>query len=120
VLEAVLGLGRQVLLAILVAVFVIGGWLWWSHGPAAVAGGIEGRIVDVSGQPIAGARVQVQGTEFVTQTSEEGSFLLEALPPGEYWLVVEAAGQGGLRVPLEVAAGEMLSAGDLAVYASGP
>lgn len=68
---------------------------------------LEGRVVTPEGRGLAGARVQVGGTE--ARTDAEGRFLLEAVPRRNALLSVEAEGYRthvealGLRRPLSEA-----------------
>jgi RNA polymerase sigma-70 factor (ECF subfamily) len=51
--------------------------------------GISGRVVDASGDPVAGAQVGVGGPAAVMKTSDaEGRFRFDDLPPGDYHLGV--------------------------------
>ncbi len=53
---------------------------------------LSGRVVDDQGQPLAGANVVLTGTYLGTVTDEEGEFLLERVPGGEYVLRVSFVG----------------------------
>jgi hypothetical protein len=57
---------------------------------------LQGRILDPQRQPVAGARVRVQGEgrdlRRETTTDAGGAFTLAELPPGTYTLAAEAAG----------------------------
>src|SRR5580692_4579460 len=59
-------------------------------------GAINGTITDPSGAPIVGATVTAsdvaRGTEFPTQTNNDGAYYLTHLPVGRYALKVEAKG----------------------------
>jgi hypothetical protein len=59
-------------------------------------GAINGTITDPSGSPIVGATVTAsdvaRGTEFPTQTNNDGAYYLTHLPVGRYALKVEAKG----------------------------
>jgi hypothetical protein len=61
-----------------------------------VSAGITGRITDPSGAAIVGAKVTARhtsrGTEWPTQTNEEGIYAFPRIPVGTYDLTVEAPG----------------------------
>jgi hypothetical protein len=82
----------------------------------AATGVLTGRATDASGAPLAGARVVATrtgtGAARETKTDAEGRYTIASLPPGEYSVVIEAAGlasktldrvvvEVGSRVPLE-------------------
>jgi Carboxypeptidase regulatory-like domain len=77
-------------------------WLFLSLccGPAAGAE-LAGRVVDPEGSPIAGAAmtVRAESSPVVTylECGEDGSFLLEELPPGPVTLTFQAAGYEGVE-----------------------
>lgn len=71
-------------------------------------GTVTGRVVDVRGKPIAGARVSATGeTDAEATTDDEGQFRL-ALDPGEYRLQFEAEGHASatIRQLVKVQAGK--------------
>jgi hypothetical protein len=49
---------------------------------------VEGRVVDVEDEPVAGARVRASGSAggMTLRSEEDGSFEMRGLRPGEYWL----------------------------------
>lgn len=53
---------------------------------------LTGRVVNASGQPVVGARVDVIGTPGATLTKENGEFSLSGLPSGTQSLVVRQIG----------------------------
>ncbi len=73
------------------------------------SGGIAGRVVAAADQkPVAGARVEVTGTESATFSNEDGRFLLFGLPAGRWPLEVRSvdhASQQSAEIPIR--AGEM-------------
>jgi TonB-linked SusC/RagA family outer membrane protein len=74
---------------------------------AAQQGTISGRVTDqVSGQPIAAARVTLVGTAVRSQTNAEGRYRLVDVAPGQVTLRVSAIGYGAVNRPVTVAAGE--------------
>jgi len=67
------------------------------------AGQVVGRVV-ADGQPVAGARVVLDGAQ-ETATAEDGSFSFAEVAPGPHSLTVSADGFQELAVDIEVAAG---------------
>src|SRR5689334_13841569 len=61
-----------------------------------VSASITGRVTDPSGSAIVGAKVSAKdldrGTEFPTQTNEDGVYAFPRVPVGRYQLKVEASG----------------------------
>ncbi len=85
-------------------------------GGTAKPGAITGAVsAELSGQPLEGATVQLEGTQSTTLTDASGRFRLEGVPPGQYCLVVSLSGFLPTRVTdvvvtsnREVAAGARL------------
>ena len=71
-------------------------WMPSAAGAQAVRGAVQGRILDQSGQVIAGAQVTVTSettaAQRTTRSDDEGRYLVPALAAGEYRLDVEHAG----------------------------
>jgi hypothetical protein len=66
-------------------------------------GTVRGVVVDArTRQPVAGARVSVEGTALRTVTDASGRFRLGGVPRGRRTLLVDRAGTGGARVELDV------------------
>ncbi len=53
---------------------------------------IIGKVVDINGNPISGASVQLLGTKFFTQTKKDGTFEFQKVPAGQYQLYIYADG----------------------------
>jgi len=69
-------------------------------------GGLRGVIVnDATGNFVQGARLALVGTTRTAVTDSQGSFLLGALPPGDYRLRAESAGTDAKEFPVAVLAG---------------
>jgi TonB-dependent receptor len=83
-----------------------------THAPAAAqAGAIAGRVTDgVTGNPLPGAKVTVEGAASETSTDREGNFRLDAVPAGARTLVVSYLGRRDQRIEITVAAGTTKSA----------
>lgn len=74
-------------------------------GVGAVAGSVAGRL---SGQPIAGAVVSVEGTSLSAVSNATGRFQIDNVPPGSVMLVVQAPGFLELRAAaIQIRAGDM-------------
>jgi hypothetical protein len=70
--------------------------------PAAQAE-VVGRVTDASsGEPVPGARVQVEGTDLQTLTDAEGRFVLRGVPPGPQTLAVTQLGYATVRQQINV------------------
>ena len=61
----------------------------YSQTVAPIAGTIKEKI---TGKPIAGATVSVEGTELSTQSTDEGGFVLQGLPNGNLAIVISHIG----------------------------
>jgi hypothetical protein len=53
---------------------------------------LTGRVLNNAGQPLAGARVQLEGTTRVAVTRAAGEFILDSLPPGTQNVTVRLLG----------------------------
>lgn len=78
-----------------------------------VAAALAGRVVDAaSGQPLAGATVEVSGAAAQAATSgAQGAFRFSGLAAGRYELRVALAGYATLTRPVQLAAGQHLDLG---------
>ncbi|HXD48863.1 MAG TPA: carboxypeptidase regulatory-like domain-containing protein [Gemmatimonadaceae bacterium] len=63
---------------------------------------VTGRVVDKTGKPLVGARVQLQGGLEVTITKGNGVFELDSLPTGTQALEVRKLGYSVAEVPVEL------------------
>ena len=77
-------------------------------GPVgAQLGGIEGRVSDgVTGQPLSGVQIAVEGTTLITLSNGGGRYLLQGVPAGEHTLVFEYLGYAAERRQVTVAPGQ--------------
>ncbi len=67
--------------------------LWLPLAAVAQTGQVEGRITDAqSGQPLRDVNITLEGTDFGAATTKDGYFFIEAVPAGEYTLVVDRIG----------------------------
>ncbi len=86
-------------------------------------GVISGRVVDVQGIPVAGARVlteRLEGLGVVSAlTSGDGRYALEGLRPGEYELLAFQQGVGLARLVAVLPAGQDLVNADMAFSPAG-
>ena len=68
---------------------------------------ISGKVTDQSnGQPLAGARVQATGTNYVTVTNAQGAYTIRAVQAGTYSLRIVMLGYASQTKPVTVTAGE--------------
>lgn len=96
-------------LAVTVFILAFMGMLSWQMAPlsAAETGVLQGRILDIFEEPVAGAEVYFFDTpdskrpaDFISnRTLEDGRYLVK-LPPGEYWAVAIFRKDGGRFGPL--------------------
>ena len=63
---------------------------------------VTGKVVNKGGQPIAGARVGLQGTTAVTTTNTRGEFTLDSLPSGTQTVEVRKLGFEMTEQPVEL------------------
>ncbi|HEV2736084.1 MAG TPA: carboxypeptidase-like regulatory domain-containing protein, partial [Longimicrobiaceae bacterium] len=74
-------------------------------GPSTVP--VGGQVVDRStGQPLAGAYVELAGTHLETLTDEQGRFTFRKVRPGEHTVAVSLLGYAELEHKQTVAAGQ--------------
>jgi outer membrane receptor protein involved in Fe transport len=71
------------------------------------AGAAAGVVVDVTGEPIAGARVRTAPPSVEAVTRADGTFALAGLPPRAV-LVVSAAGHADLTAPIDASSAKRL------------
>ncbi len=70
-------------------------------------GKIEGVITDISkDRSLTGANVQVVGTQLGAATDEDGYYVINSVPPGDYQLEVTFLGYKTARQPITVTAGQ--------------
>ncbi len=55
------------------------------------AASLHGLVQTGKGEPVEGARVELQGTGLSTVSRPDGSFRIDGVPPGRYWLTVARA-----------------------------
>ncbi len=79
----------------------------WAASPQL--GVFQGTVADPDEEPIEGAVVEVEGTEWSATTDAGGSFAV-GVPPGEYTLTYEAFGYVGDERELTVEAGQTVDA----------
>jgi carboxypeptidase family protein/TonB-dependent receptor-like protein len=63
---------------------------------------VTGRVLNKYGQPIAGARVELQNTGAATKTRANGDFVLDSLPSGTQTIEVRQLGFSPTEVPVEL------------------
>jgi TonB-dependent receptor len=73
--------------------------------PAASAA-ITGHVTDTTARAVAGASVRIAGTALVARTRDDGSFRVDAVPPGSYRVSVRLLGFAPDSTTVTVRAGE--------------
>ena len=63
---------------------------------------VTGKVLNKYGQPIAGARVELQNTGAATKTRADGGFTLDSLPSGTQTIEVRQLGFSPTEVPVEL------------------
>lgn len=66
---------------------------------------VSGRILNKYGQPVVGARVELQNTGAATKTRSNGEFTLDSLPSGTQTLEVRQLGFSPTEVAVELSSG---------------
>ncbi len=74
-----------------------------SQRPVTVAK-LSGRVLSVTGQPVAGARVQLEGTIHAVDSRADGSFTLDSLPSGSQVVVARRIGYNPVEQAVELSA----------------
>ncbi|MFN0178607.1 MAG: SusC/RagA family TonB-linked outer membrane protein [Gemmatimonadales bacterium] len=73
----------------------------------AQQGSIAGKVTDLrNGQPLAGARVQATGTNYVAISNAQGAYTIRAVTAGTYSLRIVMLGYASQTKPVTVAAGQ--------------
>lgn len=82
----------------------------------AQTGNVKGRVVDSdSMQELQGATVSLAGTSVTNKTDEQGSFLLENIPHGDYFLQVTLKGYETKKIAVKVS-GKELDLGEIFMF----
>jgi len=71
-------------------------------------GRLTGRVVDASGRPVPGVQVAIKGAFLFTDTAENGTYLLDNVPPGDLVLAVNGleGREQSPTFPVKVSEGE--------------
>lgn len=67
---------------------------------------VHGTVQTEKGEPVDGARVEIRGLGISTATRDDGSFRLEDLKPGRYWITVTGGGIDPVRKAITLGADE--------------
>lgn len=67
---------------------------------------LGGRVLNAAGQPISGARVQLDGTPRIAVTRPNGEFLLDSLPPGTQSITVRHLGYAPVEEAVDLVSAE--------------
>ncbi len=78
---------------------------------AQATGAVHGRVTDAgSGQPVADARVSVEGTALLVTTTPSGEYVFGTVPAGHHTVLVRRVGYAVARRDVDVATGETVEA----------
>nr|BCX01294.1 MAG: hypothetical protein KatS3mg041_1340 [Bacteroidota bacterium] len=69
-------------------------------------GVLEGRVRSVSGEPLVGANVLLEGTFLGAAAGADGSFRIERIPAGRYLVRISMIGYETYREPVDIRPGE--------------
>jgi len=73
---------------------------------AQKSGGLTGLVTDkVSGDPLPGANVFLEGTNYGSATTFEGEYTIRSIPPGDYTMMVKYIGYKESSLPVTVKSG---------------
>jgi TonB-linked SusC/RagA family outer membrane protein len=67
-------------------------WCWPARPELRAQAGVSGRVIDQTGRPVAGAQIQIQGTQIGSLTDARGQFQFQSLPAAEVTLRVVMIG----------------------------
>lgn len=95
-------LARKVFLTL--GYMALGGASWL----AAQNARLTGVVLDENSAPLAGATVQLEGTQHGSMTDGDGNYALEGVKPGDYTLVVNYVSYAQHQQVVTLAAGEIL------------
>ncbi len=78
-------------------------------GFAQQTGTLTGQVTDTEGEPLVGANVVLRGTQLGTATSNDGTYRISGIPPGQYAVVVTFIGYQRQSVTgIRIGAGQTL------------
>ena len=102
-------LDARPVIAPIILVACLFGWAAPEAFAQAGSGSIAGRVTDaVSGAPLAGADVILDGTAHIAATDQTGAFRLAGVPAGKYSLLVTYLGHADQRADVSVEPGRIL------------
>ena len=91
---------RKVIVGLLPLIVLAGSIQAWAQ---ATTGSISGRVADPQGSVVQGAHISIQdvdtGVITTAVTNQSGEFIVTALPPDHYTIIVESAGFDTSNVP---------------------
>ena len=67
---------------------------------------LTGKVVNRTGQPLVGARLQVEGTNRVATSRTSGEFVLDSLPVGTQTVTARLLGYAPTEIPVELSSRE--------------
>lgn len=73
-------------------------------------GSVKGNITDMEmgGEPLMFALIEIEGTNWSTETNFNGNFELEHITPGNYTIEISSLGYSTLSLPIEVVDSETI------------
>jgi hypothetical protein len=86
------------------------GWLAFSP-PWADAGEITGRVLDLTGDPVAGARVTIDPAGHVAFSDSDGRFRLSEIPRGTHWVEIAWGDESVVRIRVRIPRGASIDLG---------
>ena len=87
-------------------------------GFAQNSGNLEGRIINVKGEGISEANIDIQGTGIGTESRADGTFSINNIPVGNYLLKVSYIGYGSNEVVISIKGGQTNQLPDITLSAS--
>ncbi|MDX1761143.1 MAG: TonB-dependent receptor [Christiangramia sp.] len=82
-------------------------------GFAQDSGSIKGKVIDVNGDAISAANVDVQGTGIGTETNDKGSYAINNVPDGNYLLRISYVGFKPQEIAISIKPGEVTTLPDV-------
>ncbi|RMI12493.1 MAG: TonB-dependent receptor [Calditrichaeota bacterium] len=75
----------------------------------AQGGTLKGKVTDESGEPIPFAEITLEGTIMGTAADDNGEYVLENIPPGDYTVAAQSVGYQRATAQVSIGAGETVT-----------